>query len=256
MLSIQFIEKVFQAQDYDRLLRELCRNGLVMPLSLRVRFSGSPMGAAALGLRRLVELTYGPTEFSLELSVGLIDAVQPGLGVLDSEGHACPVLTAAVAAGLGRMVRDHGPLLEMSEGRSGGRSGGLFGAVAEGGIRGAAEQACHQAIEALAQMQSGDGLFAGWADRSPADRLLASAFIAYLLLDDPAFSARCSRHALLTALEEARDHASRPAAELIDMARMSGVPVPSGGPFLPFVTRSRAVHATSMAPPAVVGHAA
>lgn len=202
MLSIQLIDKTLQTQDHDRLLRELCRNGLVMPLPLRVRMGSAPIGAAALGLRRLVELTYGPTALSRELTAMLVHAVQPGRGVLDAEGQACPVLTAAVAAGLGRLVRDHGPLLGDS----------LI----------AAESAHHHAIEALERMQDGGGLFAGPSDRSTSDRLLASAFIAYLLLDDPAFAGRCRRHALLTALEECRDRADGPTADLIEMARMSG----------------------------------
>jgi hypothetical protein len=218
MLSIQLIDKTLQAQDHDRLLRELCRNGLVMPLPLRVRMGGSPIGAAALGLRRLVELTYGPTALSRELTGLLVHAVQPGLGVLDAEGRPCPVLTAAVAAGLGRLVRDHGPLL--------------------GESLGPAESAHHHAIEALERMQDPDGLLAGPADRSASDRLLVSAFIAYLLLDDPAFAARCRRHALLTALEETLDKADAATADLIEMARMSGPTitapaVPNPQPALP-----------------------
>lgn len=202
MLSIQLIDKTLQQGDHDRLLRELCRNGLVMPLALRVRLGGSATGAAALGLRRLVELTYGPTALSRELTGQLIAAVVPGAGVMDDAGAPCPVLTAAAAAGLGRLIRDHGPLL--------------------GDDHAPAQQAHRHAIDALARMQQEDGLFAGPADRSDADRLLVSAFIAYLLLDDHAFAARCRRHTLLTALEEGRDHAQPAAAELIEMARMTG----------------------------------
>lgn len=207
MLSIQLIDKTLQQGDHDRLLRELCRNGLVMPLALRVRLGGSATGAAALGLRRLVELTYGPTALSRELAGQLIAAVVPGAGVTDDAGSPCPVLTAAAAAGLGRLIRDHGPRL--------------------GDDHTTAQQAHQHAIDALARMQHEDGLFAGLADRSNSDRLLVSAFIAYLLLDDHAFAARCRRHALLTALEEQRDHAEPATAELIEMARMTGPAAPA-----------------------------
>ncbi|MEM9416502.1 MAG: hypothetical protein AAGA29_13655 [Planctomycetota bacterium] len=206
MLSIQLIDKTLQQRDHDRLLRELCRNGLIMPLPLRVRLGRSAHGAAGLGLRRLVELTYGPTALSRELTDQLIHAIHPGLGVLDDEGSPCPVLTAAVCAGLGRLIRDHGPLLGES--------------LAE------ATHAHQNGIDALARMQDSSGLFTGQTDRTPDDRLLASAFIAYLLLDDHAFAARCQRHALLTALEEQRDHAEPQTADLIEMARMSGPTAP------------------------------
>ena len=205
MLSIQLIDKTLQTGDHDRLLRELARNGLVMPLPLRVRLGGSPTGATAMGLRRLVELTYGPTALGRELCEHLISAIVPGAGVLDDQGQPCPVLTAAAAAGLGRLLRDHGHLM--------------------GEDHTMAQDAHRLAIDALARMQAGDGLFAGPVDRTAEDRLLVSAFIAYLLLDDHAFAARCQRHPLLTALEEQRDHAQPAAAELIEMARMSG-PVP------------------------------
>jgi len=202
MLSIQLIDKTLQGGDHDRLLRELGRNGLVLPLPLRVRLGGSAAGATAMGLRRLVELTYGPTALGRELSSRLIAAVVPGAGVLDDQGQPCPVLTAAAAAGLGRLLRDHGHLL--------------------GEDHAPTQEAHRLAIDALAQMQAADGLFACPVDRSAEDRLLGSAFIAYLLLDDHAFAARCQRHALLTALEEQRDYAQPAAAELIEMARMSG----------------------------------
>ncbi|MFI4860905.1 MAG: hypothetical protein ACIAXF_09520 [Phycisphaerales bacterium JB063] len=202
MLSIQLIDKTLQQRDHDRLLRELCRNGLIMPLPLRVRLGRSAHGAAGLGLRRLVELTYGPTALSRELTDQLAHAIHPGLGVLDDDSAPCPVLTAAVCAGLGRLIRDHGQLL--------------------GEDLPAITQAHQHGIDALAQMQGHDGLFAGPVDRSSGDRLLVSAFIAYLLIDDHAFAARCRRHALLTALEEQRDHAEPQTADLIEMARMSG----------------------------------
>ncbi|XAL98925.1 hypothetical protein OT109_15225 [Phycisphaeraceae bacterium D3-23] len=213
MLSIQLIDKTLQQRDHDRLLRELCRNGLIMPLPLRVRLGRSAHGAAGLGLRRLVELTYGPTALSRELTDQLIHAIHPGLGVLDDEAAPCPVLTAAVCAGLGRLIRDHGPLM--------------------GDHLPAITQAHQLGIDALEQMQGPDGLFAGPVDRSAGDRLLVSAFIAYLLLDDHAFAARCRRHALLTALEEQRDHAEPQTADLIEMARMSGPAAPQPQPQQP-----------------------
>ncbi len=64
MLSLHTIERALETADHDRLVREVAANGLSLPLPLRVRLSSSEAAAVALGLRRVAELTYGPTALS------------------------------------------------------------------------------------------------------------------------------------------------------------------------------------------------
>ncbi|MFN3169060.1 MAG: hypothetical protein ACE37H_18590, partial [Phycisphaeraceae bacterium] len=111
MLSISAIDRALDSRDYDRLLRDLSRNGLIMPLPLRVQLAESAAGARGLGLRRLVELTYGPTALTRQLVADLLRAQLPTGAVADAAGRASCLLTAAFAAGLGRALRDHGERL-------------------------------------------------------------------------------------------------------------------------------------------------
>lgn len=201
MLSIRTIDRALQSKDYDRLLRDLGQNGLVMPLPLRVQLAESPAGARGLGLRRLVELTYGPTALTREWIHKLIACQSPSGAVMDAAGRASCLLTAAFAAGLGRAMRDHGDRLGDSEGQ----------------VRGAYEQA----LSALSDMQQHDACFMGPQDRHPHDRLLTTAFIAYLLLDAPGFASQCRGHELLSVLEDQLDECPKETAQLIDMARLS-----------------------------------
>lgn len=201
MLSIHAIDRCLDTKDYDRLLRDLDRNGLVMPLPLRVQLAESPVGAKGLGLRRLIELTYGPTALSRQLIASLIRAQSPTGAALDAADRPSCLLTAALAAGLGRVLRDHQ-----------GRYGELLGDV---------HAAYGRALACLATMQDEDGLFAGPQDRDKQDRLLTSAFIAYLLLDSPDFAGTCRGHALLSVLEENLDMCGSDSQALIQMARLA-----------------------------------
>lgn len=211
MLSISTIDRALERRDYDRLLRDLGRNGLVMPLPLRVQLAESAAGARGLGLRRLVELTYGPTELTRQLIDKLIASQLPTGAVADAAGRDSCLLTASLAAGLGRVLRDHGDGL--------------------GDQQMQIESAYEQALAALAAMQDGQGLFAGPQDRGLADRLLTSAFIAYLLMDAPSFAGICQGHALLSSLEDHLDHCEPAAVELVNMARLTRlVPAPVPGP--------------------------
>jgi len=201
MLSIHTIDRALESKDYDRLLRDLTRNGLVMPLPLRVQLAESPVGAKGLGLRRLVELTYGPTALSKQLIGSLLRAQSPTGAALDAAGRPSCLLTAAFAAGLGRVLRDHRASRDMD--------------LAE--IR----VAYDRALGALASMQGGDALFGGPQDRDLSDRLLTSAFVAYLLIDAPDFAATCRGHELLSVLEDHLEHAGSDTEQLISMARLA-----------------------------------
>lgn len=201
MLSIHTIDRTLESKDYDRLLRDLTRNGLVMPLPLRVQLAESAVGAKGLGLRRLVELTYGPTALSKQLIASLLRAQSPTGAALDAADRPSCLLTAALAAGLGRVLRDHAgrPDADLDE----------------------VQLAYDRAITALASMQDSDAMFAGPQDRDAGDRLLTSAFIAYLLIDSPGFAERCQGHTLLSALEDHLDDAAPDAQQLIGMARLA-----------------------------------
>jgi len=201
MLSIHTIDRTLESKDYDRLLRDLTRNGLVMPLPLRVQLAESPVGAKGLGLRRLVELTYGPTALSRQLIDSLLRAQSPTGAALDAADRPSCLLTAALAAGLSRVLRDHA-----------GRGGDGLDEV---------QLSYDRALGALASMQAEDALFTGYQDRDPSDRLLTSAFVAYLLIDSPGFAALCRGHALLSALEDRLDDAGPDAQQLIGMARLA-----------------------------------
>lgn len=201
MLSISAIDRALERRDYDRLLRDLGRNGLVMPLPLRVQLSESAVGARGLGLRRLVELTYGPTTLTTQIINALLKAQCPDGAIADAAGRPSSLLTACFAAGLGRVLRDHA-------GRLGDRHAEI-------------ENAYDRALAALAAIQHQDGLFAGPQDRALRDRLLTSAFIAYLLIDAPGFAAVCQGHALLTALEDHLEDCGPATADLVNMARLT-----------------------------------
>lgn len=229
MLSISAIDRALEKRNYDHLLRDLARNGLVMPLPLRVQLAETAAGARGLGLRRLVELTYGPTALTRQLTRALLRAQLPNGAVADAAGRASCLPTACFAAGLGRALRDHADRL--------------------GDDHAEISAAYDHALAALAAMQREDGLFAGPQDRNLRDRLLTSAFIAYLLIDAPGFAGVCHGHALLSALEDHLDHAERDTEQLIDMARLArllptpAAPIPQPAPARSGPSARAAAHA-------------
>lgn len=211
MLSIHTIDRTLETADHDRLLRDLGRNGLVMPLPLRSQLAQNRVGAVALGLRRVIELTYNPTHLTRQLVDQLLSDQDTSGCWRDADDQPSALLTAAAGAALGRCLRDHD---------------GMLGDQTQPIQRGYA-----QALTALSVLQQPDGGFAGPTDRTKEDRLLTTAFIAYLMVDDPAFAATCRGHALLSLLEDALDRADRATAELIEMARLARLaPAPAQGP--------------------------
>ncbi len=96
MLSVYLIERYFKRGRWDSLLDGLAGNGLEMPLPLRARLSGSPTAVTALALRRVGQLSWGPTALSRAMRERLV----AGLGD--------PSLTDGEGGGSSRAVR--GPL--------------------------------------------------------------------------------------------------------------------------------------------------
>lgn len=167
MLSVNLIERTLETGDFDRLLRDLSDNGTPLPLPLRVRLGAGSTAGIGLALRRLVELTYGPTELSRRLLDRLVSAQRPdGAFAIDhaDDPEADPLTTAVAVAALERVATDHAAA----------RTDLLDDALARG-----------QA--ALFAMQGGDGLFTAPSDRSIADRSMTTAFIVFLLGNCPAF---------------------------------------------------------------------
>lgn len=173
MLSVNLMQRTLEAGDHDRLLRELSDNGLTLPLSLRVALSASEPAVLGLALRRLVELTYGPTSLSRDLIGKLLDHQQADGTFLDRaeasahrrEETPDPLTTAAALAGLARLMAEH--------------PGFSYDPPLTGRLE--------QGFAALGRLQDCDGLFTAPADRSLADRALTTAFIVNLLGAVPAF---------------------------------------------------------------------
>lgn len=160
MLSVTMLQRYFDATQFDRLVKGVASNGSPLPLPLVARL-GYPAAGTALALRRLVELTYGPTSLSRQMT-SLLLALQRTGGAFAGGEERCPLATAAAAAALGTILRDHG-----------------------GDER--VESAYEQAIAALASMQDSNGLFGGAGDRSLQDRASTSAFVFSVLADDDRF---------------------------------------------------------------------
>jgi hypothetical protein len=186
MLSVPLIQRHFEHGRHEHLLEAVAANGLSLPLPLRVRLSQLPAAAVALGLRRLVELTYGPTQLSRTMLDWLMQRQQSD-GGFDQDVLA----TAAAAAALGRVCRDH-PASATPE------------------VRNAHERA----VACVAACQGDDGLMnptphAGDTDAAHADeqRMLATLFVLYILGEDELFRAS-------TRYAQAMDHFEQDADDL------------------------------------------
>ena len=105
MLSDNHIQKLFNTQDHSRMIGSLADNGTTLPLALQSRLT-QPIAAAGLGLRRLVELTYGPTPLSRDMTAALLEGqLEDGSFVGNSDRD--PLATAAALAGLAAVLREH-----------------------------------------------------------------------------------------------------------------------------------------------------
>lgn len=165
MMSVHQIERHFAAHRLDPLLEGLSANGLDLPLPLRIRLSQHPAGVVALGLRRLIELTYGPTSLSRGMTRQLLDQQEA-----DGSFGNDPLATACVLAALLRVQSEHPQHGEPE-----------------------LDSAVERALVALAAMQTpahdGEEL-AGFDfahDRTLDDRALVAAFILFLLADNARF---------------------------------------------------------------------
>ena len=224
MISISLIERSLESRDHDRLLRELAANGLILPLSLRMQLGRSPAAVKGLALRRVIELTYGPTPLSRDLTAALTASLAPAEGrgrhdaaesgfelnaksVQPDDEAGDPLILAAVLAGLAAAAEDQP-------------------AAADERVT----QTVTHGYATLACLQDADGLFTTANDRSLADRALTTAFIVGLLGSRPGFTRRLRLHELFTWFDRRDGQLDRHTQQLWDLAgiALSGAGAGSG----------------------------
>lgn len=164
MVSANLIDRMFRRHQPEALIDALSANGYDFPPVLRIRLAqpvhgdpaATPPAALAMGLRRLVELTYGPTSLSRAMTHELLAQQQPDGSFADD-----PIATAAAVAALDLLLTDHHGLQPDESA--------------------AAIAAIERAIASLIPLQDADGLFTAPCDRTLQDRALTSAFLALML---------------------------------------------------------------------------
>ncbi|QDU71320.1 hypothetical protein [Mucisphaera calidilacus] len=191
MLSLPQIQRHLLDRDYDQLLIDLVRNGTLLPMPLRLRLSQSPGGCLGLALRRVVELTHGPTHLGNTIFDGLLAEC-----VTDHD----PIVLAACLSGIERA-----------------RALGAVGPDQADAL----EQCANRLWFALAQRQQHTGLLGAEPDRTETDLALTSAFVVYLLAPVSSRAHHLDLSGLLTALEDRRPLDDRAAEELVQVALAS-----------------------------------
>ncbi|MEM7576485.1 MAG: hypothetical protein AAF328_03330 [Planctomycetota bacterium] len=104
MLSLHRIRRHLDDAQPQRLWADLAKSGLAWPLPLRVRLESAPVAAWALALRRVCELTQGPTALTHQLTERLLHCQQPSGSWCNDAGQDDPLLTALAAAALRRRL--------------------------------------------------------------------------------------------------------------------------------------------------------
>ncbi len=101
MLSVNLIERFFQGRRFEQLLDNLASNGMDVPLPLHIRLAQVNAAPVALGLRRVLELTYGPTSLSRQMTDYLLGAQE-----VDGSYGRDSLATAAAVAALGKLLAE------------------------------------------------------------------------------------------------------------------------------------------------------
>jgi len=197
MLSAATIQRRFESQEYDQLLDALARNGMPLPLPLRVRLSAGPAATLGLALRRLVELTYGPTALSRAMLDALL-AIQNADGSFPGNSASDPLATACVLAALNRVQQEQPAAREP-----------------------AIEHAKNAAIASLSMKQDHDGLFRCGDERTDLDAATTSAFVLYLLGREDDFRQSVRYADLCVWFEEHERQLDRTTRLLWEMAQQS-----------------------------------
>lgn len=188
MLSLPQLQRHLLAQDHDQLLVDLHRNGTLLPLPIRVRLSQSHAACLGLALRRVVEITHGPTH----LSRSIIDQL-----LASPETHDDPVTLAAHLSGIERVL--------------------LLGSC-DPDQHFVLRQQADQLWERLTHLQHPTGLLAAPSDHTETDFALSSAFLLYLIAPISHHARYLDLGLLLTALEDRRPLPDAAAEELVQVA--------------------------------------
>jgi hypothetical protein len=205
MLSVHLIDRYFRSGRNEQLLAGVLANGLEAPLPLRARLGQSRAAAVALGLRRVLELTYGPTALSLDMMQALL-ADQGEDGSFDGD----PVVTAAAVAALGRLLEQQSAPWQSPVGDTQDLT-----------------SARDRALAALAGMQATSmtgsddecPAFRGTDDRHCRDVSQTAAFILVLLANDAAFRAAVRFADLMSWFDEHRESLDTDTQRLWRLAR-------------------------------------
>lgn len=237
MLSLHLIERHFRQHRLDQLLQGLLPPGVgpasgigvttapadryAASLPLRLRLQQTTASPLALALRRLVELTYGPTTLSDDMTRALLALQSDGQptpdGCFGHEPAPAPEINPLTAHEPSPWRQPHqagDPLATAAAAAALGAMGRQWQAPLPDRVR----AAHHRAVDALAAMQADDGLFICRADRTTAERELTAAATLWLLHDDPLFSSSIRYGDLCTTLEERLDDLAPDAHALATLA--------------------------------------
>jgi hypothetical protein len=102
MLTISLIDRLFTQERFSNLLTQLSRNHLPLPNQVKARLQDAPSGVIALGLRRVIDLSFTPTVTGKAMLSFITDRQEH-----DGSFHHCPLATAAVIGVLARWSREY-----------------------------------------------------------------------------------------------------------------------------------------------------
>jgi hypothetical protein len=164
MLTISLIDRLFTQERFGNLLTQLSRNHLPLPAAIKLRLEEAPAGVIALGLRRVIDLSFIPTVTGRAMLSYITDRQNP-----QGDFHHCPLATAAAIGVLSRWCREYGRKMPANTGPT------LADLTA----------AKRRAIHALGHMRSHeDCLFAHPEDHNQKDRQLTTAMVLLFLGND------------------------------------------------------------------------
>lgn len=102
MMSENRLAGLLHDANPDRVIDAVVRGGLPLSLTLRVRLAASPSACRALLLRRLTDISFGPTRLSRSLTKRLLEDQAS-----DGGWEGDPLATACVVAALARVTDEH-----------------------------------------------------------------------------------------------------------------------------------------------------
>ena len=191
MLSPATIVRLINAERYGQLLEAFGANGQYLPPTLHAHLLHSPAAMVALALRRVVELSRGPSHAREQLTQMLL-ASQLEDGSFDAD----PLATAYAVSALGSLIHNGQ------------------------GVDPQVEDAHDRAVEAMKGLQAQDGLFMD-VQHISADRQTESACILHLLARDTQAWAKLGLTRLLGWFDAHQSMLDRDSTRFIRMAKAS-----------------------------------